>query len=202
MDGALPTQFNYRGSHSTFSVAAFLRALLDIEGPGAVISTACSSGAKAFAAAQRMIEADVIDAALVGGVDSLCLTTLYGFHSLQLMAAGPCRPCAVDRDGISIGEGAAFALLERVDTKMSSQSVALLGVGLGQRVVVAASAVGYMACAILVLSSWRETNGQPGSNPLDNSFGAGGPALCMFLAAAIGLAVMSVADRVDGSSGT
>ena len=80
--------------------------------------------------------------------------------------------------------------------------VALLGVGLGQRVVVAASAVGYMACAILVLSSWRETNGQPGSNPLDNSFGAGGPALCMFLAAAIGLAVMSVADRVDGSSGT
>lgn len=129
VDGALPTQFNYRGSHSAFSVAAFLRALLDIEGPGAVISTACSSGAKAFAAAQRMIEADVIDAALVGGVDSLCLTTLYGFHSLQLMAAGPCRPCAVDRDGISIGEGAAFALLERVDTKMSSQSVALLGVG-------------------------------------------------------------------------
>jgi 3-oxoacyl-[acyl-carrier-protein] synthase-1 len=127
--GALPAEFNYRGSHSAFSVAAFVRALLNIDGPAAVISTACSSGAKAFAAAQRMIAAGAIDAALVGGVDSLCLTTLYGFHSLQLTAAGPCRPFAADRDGISIGEGAGFALLERVDAAASSQSIALLGTG-------------------------------------------------------------------------
>jgi len=127
--GALPVEFDYRGSHSAFSVASFVRALLNIDGPAAVISTACSSGAKTFAAAQRMIAAGVIDAALVGGVDSLCLTTLYGFHSLQLTAAGPCRPFAADRDGISIGEGAGFALLERVDAAASSQSIALLGTG-------------------------------------------------------------------------
>jgi len=127
--GALPAAFNYRGSHSAFSVASFVRALLHIDGPAAVISTACSSGAKTFAAAQRMIAAGVIDAALVGGVDSLCLTTLYGFHSLQLTAAGPCRPFSADRDGISIGEGAGFALLERVDGRASSHNIALLGAG-------------------------------------------------------------------------
>jgi len=129
VSGALPPALSYRGSHSTFSVAEFLRALLGIEGPVAVVSTACSSSAKAFASAQRMIEADLIDAALVGGVDSLCLTTLYGFHSLQLTARGPCRPFAADRDGLSIGEGAAFAVLERIGTAADSQSVALVGTG-------------------------------------------------------------------------
>jgi len=76
-----------------------------------------------------MIETGVIDVALVGGVDSLCLTTLYGFHSLQLLAAHPCRPFATNREGISIGEGAAFALLERPDSSTRSADVALLGVG-------------------------------------------------------------------------
>lgn len=127
--GALPAAFSYLGTHSTFSVAAFLRALLDLEGPAVVVSTACSSSAKVFGSAQRMIEAGVIDAALVGGVDSLCLTTLHGFHSLQLTSRGPCRPFAVDRDGISVGEGAAFALLERPGPAASAGSVALLGVG-------------------------------------------------------------------------
>ena len=127
--GALPASFSYRGTHNTFSVAAFLRELLDLEGPVVVVSTACSSSAKVFGNAQRMIEAGVIDAALVGGVDSLCLTTLYGFHSLQLTARGPCRPFAVDRDGITIGEGAAFALLEQPGPTASAASIALLGVG-------------------------------------------------------------------------
>lgn len=127
--GALPAAFSYLGTHSTFSVAAFLRSLLGIDGPAAVISTACSSSAKVFAAAQRMIAMGLIDAALVGGVDTLCLTTLYGFHSLQLTAPGPCRPFAVDRDGISIGEAAAFALLARPDDRSSSDDPALLGVG-------------------------------------------------------------------------
>ena len=127
--GALPASFSYRGTHNTFSVAAFLRELLDLEGPVVVVSTACSSSAKVFGNAQRMIEAGVIDAALVGGVDSLCLTTLYGFHSLQLTARGPCRPFAVGRDGITIGEGAAFALLEQPGPTASAASIALLGVG-------------------------------------------------------------------------
>jgi 3-oxoacyl-[acyl-carrier-protein] synthase-1 len=76
-----------------------------------------------------MIEANMIDAAVVGGVDSLCLTTLYGFHSLQLCSALPCRPFDTARDGISIGEAAAFALLERVPDGLNSDAVLLLGIG-------------------------------------------------------------------------
>jgi 3-oxoacyl-[acyl-carrier-protein] synthase-1 len=76
-----------------------------------------------------MIEAGVIDAAVVGGVDSLCLTTLYGFHSLQLSSASPCRPFDVARDGISIGEAAAFALLVPPPGPRNGDDVLLLGVG-------------------------------------------------------------------------
>jgi 3-oxoacyl-[acyl-carrier-protein] synthase I len=125
--GSLPAAFDYAGSHNTFSVAAFVRALLGIDGPAVVVSTACSSSAKVFGNAARMIDAGLIDAAVVGGVDSLCLTTLYGFHSLQLTSTRPCRPFAAERDGISIGEGAAFALLEKTAT--ATRGVALLGVG-------------------------------------------------------------------------
>src|SRR3989440_440007 len=80
-------------------------------------------------AGRRAIEAGLIDAALVGGVDSLCLTTLYGFHSLQLVSSRPCRPFDVARDGISIGEAAAFALLERPGASLDANAVLLLGVG-------------------------------------------------------------------------
>ena len=127
--GALPAEFRYRGAHNTFSLAAFARRALHLAGPAVVISSACSSSAKAFASAQRAIAADVIDAALVGGVDSLCLTTLYGFRSLQLVSRTPCRPFDVQRDGISIGEGAAFALLERPPASLDADAVLLLGTG-------------------------------------------------------------------------
>jgi 3-oxoacyl-[acyl-carrier-protein] synthase I len=126
---ALPPGFRYRGAHNTFSLAAFAQRALRLAGPAVVISSACSSSAKAFASAQRAIEADIVDAALVGGVDSLCLTTLYGFHSLQLVSPGPCRPFDAGRDGISIGEAAAFALLERAATSLDADAVLLLGTG-------------------------------------------------------------------------
>jgi 3-oxoacyl-[acyl-carrier-protein] synthase I len=127
--GALPHDFHYRGSHNNFSVADFTRRTLRLEGPAVVVSSACSSSAKVFGSARRMIEAGLIDAAVVGGVDSLCLTTLYGFHSLQLVSAQPCRPFDTSRDGISIGEAAAFALLEPVSPSLDPDSVMLLGVG-------------------------------------------------------------------------
>ena len=127
--GALPADFRYRGAHNIFSLAAFAQRALGLAGPAAVISCACSSSAKVFASAQRAIAAGLIDAAVVGGVDSLCLTTLYGFHSLQLVARTPCRPFDAARDGISIGEAAAFALLERTDERVDSNSVLLLGTG-------------------------------------------------------------------------
>jgi 3-oxoacyl-[acyl-carrier-protein] synthase I len=127
--GALPPGFRYAGAHNTFSVAAFALQALRLEGPAVVISSACSSSGKVFASAQRAIAAGLIDAALVGGVDSLCLTTLYGFHSLQLVSAAPCRPFDVARSGISIGEAAAFALLERAPATPAADAVLLLGYG-------------------------------------------------------------------------
>ncbi|HUE31209.1 MAG TPA: beta-ketoacyl synthase N-terminal-like domain-containing protein, partial [Verrucomicrobiae bacterium] len=127
--GALPEAFRYRGAHNTFSVAAFVQRALGLEGPAAVISSACSSSAKVFASARRAIEAGLVDAAVVGGVDSLCLTTLYGFHSLQLVARAPCRPFDATRDGLSIGEAAAFALLEPAGSSIATDTVLLLGTG-------------------------------------------------------------------------
>ncbi len=127
--GALPAAFDYGATHNSFSPADYLRRRLGLEGPATAVSCACASSAKVFASAGRMIAADVIDAALVGGVDSLCLTTLYGFHSLQLSSSSPCRPFDAARDGISIGEAAAFALLERAPDAMNGNDVLLLGVG-------------------------------------------------------------------------
>ena len=129
LTGALPASFDYAATHNSFSAADYLRRRFRLEGPAAAISCACASGAKAFGSARRMIEAGLIDAAVVGGVDSLCLTTLYGFHSLQLCSANPCRPFDVARDGLSIGEAAAFALLERVPDDLDADDVLLLGVG-------------------------------------------------------------------------
>ncbi|HEU5176737.1 MAG TPA: beta-ketoacyl synthase N-terminal-like domain-containing protein, partial [Burkholderiales bacterium] len=94
------------------------------EGPAMTVSTACSSSAKVFASAARYIEAGVIDAAVVGGVDSLCLTTMHGFTSLQLVSDEPCRPFDAVRKGMSIGEAAGFALVER-----GAGPVSLLGYG-------------------------------------------------------------------------
>jgi len=126
--GALPDDFIYRTTHNSFSLAEFTRAYFGLEGMAMAISTACSSSAKVFAAAARQIELGMIDAAIVGGVDTLCLTTLYGFASLQLTSPGPCKPYDAARDGISIGEGAGFALLERAATPAPG-SVLLLGAG-------------------------------------------------------------------------
>jgi 3-oxoacyl-[acyl-carrier-protein] synthase-1 len=129
VSGALPASFEYGSTHNSFSVADYVRRRCALEGPAVAVSCACASSAKVFGSARRMIEAGLIDAALVGGVDSLCLTTLYGFHSLQLSSPLPCRPFDISRDGISIGEAAAFALLERPPQHLDADSVLLLGIG-------------------------------------------------------------------------
>ncbi|HZV63269.1 MAG TPA: beta-ketoacyl-[acyl-carrier-protein] synthase family protein [Methylophilaceae bacterium] len=127
--GALPDDFVYAKTQNTFSVADFTRTYFKLTGPAVAISSACSSSAKVFGSARRMIEAGLIDAAIVGGVDSLCLTTLYGFNSLGLLSQQACRPYDKLRDGISIGEAAAFALLERVPEHLDEHAVLLLGIG-------------------------------------------------------------------------
>ena len=129
VSGALPEEFVYRTTHNTYSVADFVRTAFQLEGPAVVVSTACSSSAKVFASAARMLAAGLIDAAIVGGVDSLCLTTLYGFNSLELLSPEPCRPFDIARKGLSIGEAAAFILLERPGAQLNADAVLLLGAG-------------------------------------------------------------------------
>lgn len=126
-DGSLPAEFRFRQTHEIFALTDFVRRRLGLAGPALTVSTACSSSAKVFATAARHIQAGWCDAAVVGGVDSLCQMTMYGFHSLQLVSTRPCRPLDAQRDGISIGEAAAFALLE--PTALAAGAVALLGYG-------------------------------------------------------------------------
>lgn len=125
--GKLPWGFRHRYTSNVYSIADFVRHRLQLQGPALVISTACSSSAKAFASAYRHLQLGSCDAAVVGGVDSLCLTTLYGFGSLELTSASPCRPWDIDRNGLSLGEAAGFALLERSTT--ADRGLTLLGYG-------------------------------------------------------------------------
>ena len=127
--GALPKSLHYATTHNSYSVAGYVRAALGLQGPAFVVSTACSSSAKVFAAAQRMVEAGVVDAAVVGGVDSLCMTTLYGFKSLELVSDDICRPWDAQRSGLSLGEAAAFALVERDANSRDAPAAWLLGAG-------------------------------------------------------------------------
>lgn len=127
--GALPESFFYQYTNNIFSSGDFVRHVLQLTGLSYVISTACSSSAKVFCSAHRLLKLGLCDAVVVGGVDSLCATTLYGFSSLELVAREPCRPADVRRNGISIGEGAGFALLERAEAVSTGDEVALLGYG-------------------------------------------------------------------------
>lgn len=126
--GAMPNDFSFLHTHTAQASAEFLWRELALQGPGYSISTACSSSAKALGAAQRLLAADVCDAVLVTGVDSLCRLTLFGFNSLQLISEQPCRPMDSERCGINIGEAAALLLLERLDSG-NAECPRLLAVG-------------------------------------------------------------------------
>jgi len=127
--GSLPRGLRYHATVNTYSLGDFVGRYLGLAGPSFVVSSACSSTAKVFGNAARMIAAGACDAAVVGGADSLCLTTLYGFRSLELTSRRPCRPFDRERDGISLGEGAGFALLEKPHAGASADAPILLGVG-------------------------------------------------------------------------
>lgn len=111
-DGSLPADFRYETRHNMDATTEFVRRVTGAAGPAFTVSTACSSSAKVFCVAERYLRAGLIDAAVVGGADTLCLTTLYGFNSLQLVSQDVCRPYDAARKGLSIGEAAGFALLE------------------------------------------------------------------------------------------
>ena len=104
--------------------ARFLRDLAGVGGAAYVVSTACSSSAKAFASARRLIASGCCDAVLTGGVDAFTGVVLNGFYALEALSTAPARPLCADRTGINLGEGAAIFILER-----GEGPVRLLGVG-------------------------------------------------------------------------
>ena len=105
--------------------ALCLKKWLGTTGPAYVVSTACSSAAKAFGAARRLVERGVCDAVVTGGVDGRCRFAMNGFHALGALSEGRCRPLADDRDGINLGEGVALFAVE----KGGEAGVFLRGVG-------------------------------------------------------------------------
>ncbi len=112
-------------THNPHAPGDYAAERLGILGPCMTVSAACASSAKAFAAAKRWLSQGLVDAVVVGGADTLCLSVIYGFHSLQLVSPEPCRPFSVDRSGISLGEAAGFVLL----TAKQGEGVCLRGVG-------------------------------------------------------------------------
>ena len=123
--GRLPAGYDLERQHSFFAFTHFLRAETGIAGPATVVSTACSSSGKVFGSARRLIAAGVADAVLIGGVDSLCRTTLCGFAGLGVLSPEPCRPFSRERQGMNIGEGGAMLLIERE----GNARAVVLGVG-------------------------------------------------------------------------
>jgi 3-oxoacyl-[acyl-carrier-protein] synthase-1 len=111
--GEFPEDLRYQAVHTPHSTGEFLQRVLGLRNVAVTVATACSSSAKAFAQGARLLQLGVADAVVVGGVDSLCDSVLFGFNSLQLISGEPCRPFDAARSGINIGEAAAFALLER-----------------------------------------------------------------------------------------
>lgn len=104
--------------HTPHSIGDFVQRATGLRGPCVTVATACSSSAKVFAQAARLIRTGVVDAALVGGVDTLCGSVLFGFNALGLVSAAPCLPFDARRDGLSLGEAGGYALLERIDDHM------------------------------------------------------------------------------------
>ena len=113
--GAFPPEQRREAVHTLHALGLFVAEALALDGPCLTVSTACSSSAKVFATAERLLRLGFADAAVVGGVDTLCGNVLFGFHALQLVSPEPCRPFDAERQGISLGEAAGFALLERDD---------------------------------------------------------------------------------------
>jgi 3-oxoacyl-[acyl-carrier-protein] synthase-1 len=112
-DGRLPEQLARLLVHTPHALGEFVALATGARGPCMTVATACSSSAKVFALAARMLHAGLADAAVVGGVDTLCGSVLYGFNALQLVSPEPCRPFDLHRRGLSLGEAGGFALLER-----------------------------------------------------------------------------------------
>lgn len=121
--GQFPSGYHYR-KQELGNTSEFIAHYFDLTGPCYAISTACSSSGRVFITAQRLLRSGVVDAVILGGVDTLCRLTLNGFHGLEALSSTHCQPFSADRDGINIGESAALMLVSTTPS-----SIALLGAG-------------------------------------------------------------------------
>ncbi|MGV8916923.1 MAG: beta-ketoacyl-[acyl-carrier-protein] synthase family protein [Pseudomonas sp.] len=121
-----PPEYDYR-QQELGAPANFLAAWLQLSGPAYVISTACTSSARALLSARRLLDLGVCDAVLCGGVDTLCKLTMNGFSALEALSQQRCNPFSSQRNGINIGEAAALFLMTREAN--ATASIALLGAG-------------------------------------------------------------------------
>ena len=122
-DQHFPSDYDYQQQELS-APANFLADWLQLSGPAYVISTACTSSARALMSAQRLLDLGVCDAVLCGGVDSLCKLTLNGFGALEAVSNERCNPFSVNRNGINIGEAAVLFLMTKTPA-----AIALLGSG-------------------------------------------------------------------------
>jgi len=128
-DGQLSDSFRQTKVHNPHAPSLFVAEMSGITGPAVTINTACSSSAKVFATGARWLQAGIVDAVLVGGVDTLCLSVLHGFDSLQLVSENQSKPLDQNRDGINLGEASGYAILVRADEEHDETGVRLLGYG-------------------------------------------------------------------------
>ncbi len=127
--GSYPNGYHYH-QQEPINSGQFIADYYQLTGPCYTLSTACSSSGRVFLSAKRMLKAGLVDAVIVGGADSLCRLTLNGFHGLDSLSSSLCNPFSDNRNGINIGEGAAFMLLARTpDESQSTPHIALLGIG-------------------------------------------------------------------------
>ena len=128
-NGMLKPEYQQEKVHNPHAPSLFVSHETGITGPSMTINTACSSSAKVFASGARWLESGIVDAVLVGGVDTLCLSVLHGFDSLQLVSENPCRPLDAQRDGINLGEAAGYAILVRAGESDEETGIKLVGYG-------------------------------------------------------------------------
>lgn len=130
--GEFPEQYLY-SQQETGNLAEFIADYFGIEGPTYTLSTACSSSGRTFLSARRLLRAGLVDAVVVGGTDSLCRLTLNGFNGLEALSNTLCNPFSTNRNGINIGEAAAFMLLslssDDLGRTQEHPPIALLGMG-------------------------------------------------------------------------
>lgn len=126
--------------------AEFLKWYLGTKNYAASVSTACTSGTKAFSTAVKLLQNDVCKVVIAGGIDTLAAMPSYGFHALEVLSHEKSNPFSKNRDGISLGEGGALFVLTKdvkiqkcLDVKsitnvgrickFDNEIVALLGIG-------------------------------------------------------------------------